>query len=51
VTAGDVLDTLIIETVDKKLFFITLEEIYKIDENLKLDLDMKQIEEDGRLEE
>jgi sporulation protein YlmC with PRC-barrel domain len=51
VTAGDVLDTIIIETEDKKLFFITLEEIYKIDEKMTLDLDMKKIEEDGRLEE
>jgi len=51
VTAGDVLDTIIIETENKELFFITLEEIYKIDENLKLDLNMNQIEEDGRLEE
>jgi hypothetical protein len=51
VTAGDVLDTIIIETGDKKLFFITLEEIYKIDEKLKLDIDMKEIEEDGRLED
>jgi hypothetical protein len=51
VTAGDVLDTIIIETEDKKLFFITLEEIYKIDEKLTLDLDLKQIEKDGRLEE
>jgi hypothetical protein len=51
VTAGDVLDTIIIETEEKKLFFITLEEIYKIDENLTLDLDLKKIEEDGRLEE
>ena len=51
VTAGDVLDTIIIENEDKKLFFITLEEIYKIDEKLTLDIDMKEIEEDGRLEE
>ncbi len=51
VTAGDVLDTIIIETEDKKLYFITLEEIYKIDDKLTLDLDLKQIEEDGRLEE
>lgn len=51
VTAGDVLDTIIIETVDKKLFFITLEEIYKIDEKMTLDLDMKKIEADGRLKE
>jgi hypothetical protein len=51
VTAGDVLDTIIIETTDKKLFFITLEEIYKIDEKMTLDLDMEKIEKDGRLKE
>jgi sporulation protein YlmC with PRC-barrel domain len=50
VSAGDVLDTLIIETDDKNLFFITLEEIYKIDEKMTLDLDLEALKKDGRLE-
>lgn len=51
VAAGDVLDTLIIETVGNKLVFITLEEIYKIDEKMTLDIDLKFLKEDRRLEE
>jgi len=51
VAAGDVLDTLIIETEGNKLLFITLEEIYKIDEKMTLDIDLKFLKEDGRLEE
>ncbi len=43
VAAGDVLDTLIIETEDKKLLFITLEEIYSIDEKMKLDISMEEV--------
>ena len=43
VPAGDVLDTLIIETEDSKLLFITLEEIYKIDEVITLDIDLEEV--------
>jgi sporulation protein YlmC with PRC-barrel domain len=43
IMAGDVLDTLIIETTESELLFITLEEIYKIDEQLKLDIDLEEI--------
>jgi len=50
VSAGDVLDTLIIETDDKSLFFITLEEIYKIDEKMTLDIDLEAAKKNGRLE-
>lgn len=50
VYAGDVLDTLIIETEDKNLFFITLEEIFKIDKKMTLDIDMEALIKDGRLE-
>lgn len=50
VYAGDVLDTLIIETEDKNLFFITLEEIFKIDEKMTLDIDKETLKKDGRLE-
>lgn len=48
--AGDILDTLIIETDDKNLFFITLEEIFKIDKKMVLDIDMETVKKDGRLE-
>jgi hypothetical protein len=44
ITAGDVLDTLILETEDKSLLFITLEEIYKIDHDITLDIDLEEIE-------
>jgi sporulation protein YlmC with PRC-barrel domain len=43
VSAGDVLDTLIIETEDDKLFFIVLEEIYKIADIITLDIDAKEV--------
>lgn len=43
VSAGDVLDTLLIETDDKILLFITLEEIYRIDDKIKLDIDLEEI--------
>ncbi len=43
VSAGDVLDSLILETEDKNLLFITLEEIYKIDETIKLDIDLEEV--------
>ena len=43
VFAGDILDTLIIETTDKDLLFVTLEEIYKIDEAITLDIDLKEV--------
>ncbi len=43
ILAGDVLDTLIIDTQDSDLLFITLEEIYKIDEQMKLDIDLEEI--------
>jgi hypothetical protein len=43
ILAGDVLDTLIIDTKDSDLLFITLEEIYKIDEQIKLDIDYEEI--------
>ena len=49
VYAGDILDTLIIETENKNLFYITLEEIYKIDEKMTLDIDMTVLKKDGRL--
>ena len=48
--AGDILDTLIIETDDKNLFFITLEEIFKIDKKMTLDIDLETVKKDGRLE-
>lgn len=48
--AGDILDTLIIETDDKNLFFITLEEIFKIDKKMALDIDLETVKKDGRLE-
>lgn len=48
--AGDILDTLIIETDDKNLFFITLEEIFKIDNKMALDIDLETVKKDGRLE-
>jgi hypothetical protein len=43
VSAGDVLDTLIIETDEKKVLFITLEEIYKIDDKMTLDIDLEDV--------
>lgn len=43
VSAGDVLDTLIIETKDDKLVFIVLEEIYKIANTISLDIDAKEV--------
>jgi sporulation protein YlmC with PRC-barrel domain len=43
VTAGDVLDTLIIETADSELLFITLEEINKIDEKMTLDISLTEV--------
>jgi sporulation protein YlmC with PRC-barrel domain len=43
ILAGDVLDSLIIDTQDSDLLFITLEEIYKIDEQMKLDIDLEEI--------
>ena len=43
VTAGGVLDTLIIEGEDKEMVFITLEEIYKIDEVITLDIDSSEV--------
>lgn len=43
ISAGDVLDTLILETEDKNLLFITLEEIYKIDEAITLDIDLEEV--------
>lgn len=43
VSAGDVLDTLIIETKDNKLVFIVLEEIYKIANTISLDIDAKEV--------
>ncbi len=43
VSAGDVLDTLIIETEEKNMLFITLEEIYKIDEVITLDIDLEEV--------
>jgi sporulation protein YlmC with PRC-barrel domain len=43
VSAGDVLDSLILDVKDGNLLFITLEEIYKIDENLSLDIDLEEV--------
>ena len=43
ISAGDVLDTLILEKSEKELLFITLEEIYKIDENITLDIDLEEV--------
>ena len=43
VAAGDVLDTLLIENEDKELLFITLEEIYKIDEKITLDISFEEV--------
>ncbi|UCG69654.1 MAG: hypothetical protein JSV09_01125 [Thermoplasmata archaeon] len=43
VAAGGVLDTLIIESEDKEVVFITLEEIYKIDEIITLDIDTNEV--------
>jgi hypothetical protein len=43
VAAGGVLDTLIIEGEDKEVVFITLEEIYKIDEIITLDIDIDEV--------
>jgi hypothetical protein len=43
VTAGDVLDTLLIETKGDVLLFITLEEIYRIDDKIKLDIDVEEV--------
>ena len=43
VFAGEILDTLIIETEDKSLLFITLEEIYKIDDTITLDIDLEEV--------
>ncbi len=43
ISAGDVLDTLILEKSEKELLFITLEEIYKIDEKITLDIDLEEV--------
>lgn len=43
-SAGDILDTLIIETEDSELLFITLEEIYKIDDKIVLDIDLEEVQ-------
>ena len=43
VSAGDVLETLIIETYDNKLVYIVLEEIYKIADTISLDIDAKEV--------
>lgn len=43
INAGDILDSLILETEDKNLLFITLEEIYKIDKNITLDIDSEEV--------
>jgi hypothetical protein len=43
VLAKDVLDSLILETNDENLLFVTLEEIYKIDETITLDIDLDEV--------
>ena len=43
VSAGDVLDSLIIDAKGGYLLFITLEEIYKIDEVITLDIDLGEV--------
>lgn len=43
VSAGDVLDTLILENRDKTLVFVTLEEIYKIGKIIELDIDAEEV--------
>jgi hypothetical protein len=43
VVAGDVLDTLIIETQEKEVLFITLEEIFKINATIILDIDLDEV--------
>ena len=43
VLALDVLDSLILETKDNNLLFVTLEEIFKIDESITLDIDLDEV--------
>jgi hypothetical protein len=43
VAAGDILDMLLIETPEKAVLFITLEEIFKIDNAVTLDIDLEEI--------
>jgi hypothetical protein len=43
VVAGDILDTLLIETPEKEVLFITLEEIFKIDDFISLDIDLSEV--------
>jgi sporulation protein YlmC with PRC-barrel domain len=43
VSAGDVLDSLILDVKDGELLFITLEEIYKIDKAITLDIDLEEV--------
>lgn len=43
VLALDVLDSLILETNDNNLLFVTLEEIFKIDETITLDIDLDEV--------
>jgi hypothetical protein len=43
VAAGDILDMLLIETSEEEVLFITLEEIYKIDDEVTLDIDLQEI--------
>ncbi|UCE37601.1 MAG: hypothetical protein JSW00_19470 [Thermoplasmata archaeon] len=43
VLAGDVLDSLILETKDNTFLFVTLEEIFKIDETITLDIDLDEV--------
>lgn len=43
VVAGDILDTLLIETPEKTVLFITLEEIFKIDDVVTLDIDLAEV--------
>jgi len=43
VAAGDILDMLLIETPEKEVLFITLEEIFKIDDAVTLDIELKEV--------
>ncbi len=43
VLANDVLDSLILETNDSNLLFVTLEEIFKIDDAITLDIDLEEV--------
>ena len=43
VLAKDVLDSLILETNDNNLLFVTLEEIFKIDETITLDINLDEV--------